>query len=106
MCVCVACSADKFSCRGRPCLDMRQRCNGVMDCPDLSDERHCACNTTSRLALCNSSGLCVRRCDDLSDEQHCGLYVTWLQSSFLPTVCLHIHCSSSSIAGVHERVAS
>jgi len=76
-----ACAEQQFACRGRPCIDVRRQCDGRFDCPDLSDERNCACNTSSHLTLCRSSQLCVGRCDgvvdcdDFTDEAGCGLCV-------------------------------
>ena len=83
--LCAACGEQEFGCRGRPCIDMRRRCDGTFDCPDLSDERNCACNTTSQLSLCSTSQLCVRRCDgvadcdDFTDEEGCGLSFSVVQ---------------------------
>ena len=73
-----ACSDQQFSCRGRPCIDIRRLCDGMFDCPDFSDERNCNCNTSSELTFCNMSQLCVRHCDgiadcdDFTDEEGCG----------------------------------
>ncbi len=36
-----ACNASEYNCVDGTCVDMASRCDGRVDCPDRSDERHC-----------------------------------------------------------------
>ncbi|EGI60781.1 Low-density lipoprotein receptor-related protein 1B, partial [Acromyrmex echinatior] len=36
-----SCSNDKFQCNNGNCISLLLKCNGIDDCLDGSDERHC-----------------------------------------------------------------
>ncbi|KAG8187240.1 hypothetical protein JTE90_020668 [Oedothorax gibbosus] len=66
----------------RGCYSLQQRCNGVTQCEDASDEKNCVselCNYENGGFLCNN-GRCIQEvwtcdrtddCGDLSDEKNC-----------------------------------
>lgn len=74
------CSSDSFRCHSGECIKITDRCNGIKDCSDNSDEEHCdscpedlfRCDNTVCIAqqwLCDGTN----DCGDLSDELHCDL---------------------------------
>ena len=40
--ICLQCSGlSQFTCDNGVCIDLKQRCNGIRDCTDISDEENC-----------------------------------------------------------------
>lgn len=82
----------QFQCRhGRKCIDRKQVCDGVPQCPDNSDESTCWKPTRSCALRCDQNKLCIpevficngiQDCWDGSDETDCGM------STFLISISL------------------
>lgn len=36
------CRDTDFQCENKECIDSRDRCNGIEDCVDFSDEKNCS----------------------------------------------------------------
>ncbi|XP_074029553.1 uncharacterized protein isoform X2 [Leptinotarsa decemlineata] len=73
------CPKGAFSC-GNMCISQEKRCDGVMDCSDLLDEKNCDCNLKTHFQ-CGNSTSCLdltKKCDkridcwDKSDEMECS----------------------------------
>ncbi|XP_069692113.1 basement membrane-specific heparan sulfate proteoglycan core protein isoform X26 [Periplaneta americana] len=75
------CGSDEFTCNDGTCIDNRQVCDGIANCPDFEDETECrpiACQQDEwqcdygpcidRKLRCNGRQDCPR---DNSDERHC-----------------------------------
>ncbi|XP_051782550.1 transmembrane protease serine 7 [Erpetoichthys calabaricus] len=73
------CPGDHFLCSTGLCIEISQRCNGVDDCNDESDEVFCS----TPLKVCDSSNYqhpyfaCngIRDCEDGADEMNCTMVV-------------------------------
>lgn len=101
---CVTCTSGQFKChKNNTCVDYRARCNGVINCPDMSDEKKCLnlatqgsvvlatwtgnssmpmcwenSNTTTEALICKMNGFKDRsgsRNVSLSSHPHSGNYV-------------------------------
>lgn len=82
----------QFQCsHGRKCIDRKQVCDGIPQCPDNSDESTCWKPTRSCALRCDQNRLCIpevficngiRDCWDGSDETDCGESAFWSQSAF------------------------
>ena len=75
----IQCGPRQFQCENEQCVDIRSKCDGVLDCYDHSDEADSLCNhdeficdngkTLEWTFVCDNS---TDDCGDYSDEQHCG----------------------------------
>eukprot|EP00088_Acartia_fossae_P007789 TRINITY_DN13653_c0_g1_i1.p1 TRINITY_DN13653_c0_g1~~TRINITY_DN13653_c0_g1_i1.p1 ORF type:complete len:666 (+),score=83.37 TRINITY_DN13653_c0_g1_i1:140-1999(+) len=73
------CICQGFQCENGYCVEKDQRCDGRINCNDMSDEMGCA-NCTQHEFKCKKSGKCIEQsevcdkefeCFDGSDEQFC-----------------------------------
>lgn len=81
----MSCSETEFGCsRSGPCIELFMLCDGIPQCPNLSDELDCAPDAT--VFTCLESGERVPvslRCDGLTDcrdgtdEQGCYHFGIW-----------------------------
>jgi len=57
------CKQEDFSCNNGNCISSSLRCDGVDDCDDGSDERHCLKlnNCTANEYRCFNSNICLEK---------------------------------------------
>lgn len=101
----MSCTLDnRFSCDNKHCIPMYQRCDGVDNCGDGSDENDLSvCGVMHNIRQCdhyteftcanrecvNKSKLCNLQydCEDLSDEKGCREYFICTSFVFHTRVC-------------------
>ncbi|KII71537.1 Very low-density lipoprotein receptor [Thelohanellus kitauei] len=73
-------SNDMFKCHSGECILMNKKCDGIIDCLDLSDETDCHTECLSNEYACDDRITCIdtnlvcdgqKDCPDGSDEKYC-----------------------------------
>ncbi|KAF0988650.1 hypothetical protein HZS_2842, partial [Henneguya salminicola] len=68
---CTACKSNEYHCKNEKCVPMSNRCNGVDNCGDSSDEQNCKMICEIDELLCDNDSNCVDYYDICDGVEHC-----------------------------------